>query len=265
MRVGKNEPIDTSSARVGSRGVSVPATRRLLSLAGIRREDHPRQHKDMVVVLIRHHLPGITNAEIIALLLEESGVRENDASKSLSNSLQRCSIFEDVCDPRDLKDDKTYFSDELKSYRMGAVSTLEFLKGKKWLGSTMLDTLSILKEGPHVVERILKRELSAKKKLKRNPAIYKTVADVQAQSVKDVAGAWVKRAFARKKYIASYPGVVPSTRSRSWGGAWTEAQVARHCLIWQWRQHFKVTGLHCPFDFGIPLLFLQAVLPRIVV
>ena len=47
------------------------------------------------MVLIRHHLPGITNAEITAILLGESGIRENDTSKSLSNPLQRCSIFED--------------------------------------------------------------------------------------------------------------------------------------------------------------------------
>ena len=217
-------------------------------------KDHPRGLLEMISMLMRLHVPSMTNAEICAILMKRAGIKKNnDVSKSLNASLHRCDVFAEACDSRDLKDDKDFFSSELKGYRVRAVTTMEWLKNKKWLGSKDLDNLAILKEDPVVMAKLRAREAALQKKTKKTAAVYKTPADVQSHSVKDVPGAWVKRSWGIKKWTARYPGVIPSSRSRTWGGAWTERQVARHVLIWQWRQHAKITGVPCPYAFNIEL------------
>ena len=53
LRVGPDEPVPAASARLGFPGLLVPSLRRLLSLAGIEKKDHPRSILDMVAVLVQ--------------------------------------------------------------------------------------------------------------------------------------------------------------------------------------------------------------------
>ena len=128
---------------------------------------------------------------------------------------------------------------------------MEFLKQKKWLGAKELDNLAVLKEDPVVMAKLRARQVAEAKKVKKTIATYKTPAEVLRFSVQGVKGAWVKRSFAAKKWTARYPGVAPAHRARTWSGAVTEAQCARHCLIWQWRQHVACGGKPSPYNFGV--------------
>ena len=174
LRVGPDEPLGTAAAKNGFPGMLTSSVRKMLVLKRCAMKDHPRGLLEMIAMLMRLHVPSMTNAEICAVLMKRAGIKkDNDVSKSLNASLHRCDVFAEACDSRDLKDDKDFFSSELKGYRVRAVTTMEWLKNKKWLGSKDLDNLAILKEDPVVMAKLRAREAALQKKTKKTAAVYK--------------------------------------------------------------------------------------------
>ena len=53
----------------------------------------------------------------------------------------------------------------------------------------------------------------------------------------------------KRCWTASYPGVTPGSRTRTWGLAFSREAVARHCVKWAWAHHIEQTKQPCPWRF----------------
>ena len=61
------------------------------------------------------------------------------------------------------------------------------------------------------------------------------------------SGATLQPRPERRTFQGYYPGVVPGSRSRTWGFAFSKPKCLRHVLCWIWEEHFKATGQRCPY------------------
>jgi len=56
---------------------------------------------------------------------------------------------------------------------------------------------------------------------------------------------------AKRSIQAFYPGVLPASRSRTWGALMPRHKVLRHVFTWLWKSHEQVhPGKKCPYNFG---------------
>ena len=69
-----------------------------------------------------------------------------------------------------------------------------------------------------------------------------------------VAGCTIQLLPARKAYTVFYPGVMPASRSRTWGTQCSRTTLSKAVLSWAWCQHFSCTGNACPYDFDAVIL-----------
>ena len=66
-----------------------------------------------------------------------------------------------------------------------------------------------------------------------------------------VVGCTLQYLPTRLAFTTFYPGSLPGSRTRTWGGRVTTSQVLRAVVEWSWTEHFRKTGERCPFDLQL--------------
>jgi len=229
----------------GFAGVPGLVVKKVMKLVGMSALDAPKRLLDQILLLVQKILPGLPKEAVASIMKARAGIGAQAPHSSWLSRGENAEHTEGVMDDGDRSLVKEE-SAAVGAKRMERVDMLEFLKSHKLLGARDLSFLADLVADPAV------QAAKAKKAAAEPRAAKKPVVSWTPQALKklkpQIKGCVVQNYPTLRKCIIYYPGVVPASRSRSWGTAFTQRQVWRHCLKWAWLHHTAKTGQACPWD-----------------
>lgn len=231
------------SALHGFPDVMDPLLRKLAEVLGkpfhkMSSEERPATTEGRVEILMRIILGAEVSAAVIANGLLCRHRVNNMVAASLVNDLRLAS--EGIFDSFDMKGLlKANAAQQEK--RTAADRMTQYIKGSRLLGDTLPPEQ---KEGG---------KSKASDKLKTVSLAHTKLVGAKQRSVADllpqVVGCTAQHLPQRRCWIAFYPGVQPASRTRTWGGMFTEQQCKIAVVKWAWNHHTRLTGEQCPHDF----------------
>lgn len=181
----------------------------------VARGERPKTTAQRAVVLMRHILPGISEAELREMLLARS-----PQTKSATKTSHDFDVVDGVMDPSDRAAAKeTAQRDaEHESNRQAFVSSL---------GPGSLD-----------LEAAPKPASKAKAKAKATAARGNHEVSLRVAKTPDwvrsylpqVRGCTATEVPERRSWAVFYPGCVPGSRTRTWGWALSQSALLKHCI-----------------------------------
>ena len=76
------------------------------------------------------------------------------------------------------------------------------------------------------------------------PLIRDTLSKLK-QLLPQVTGCSIQRIPMKRCYTCFYPGVLPASRTRTWGELFSEDSCKRAVIKWAWNHHTKITKERC--------------------
>jgi hypothetical protein len=242
LQVVMRESVFRASARVGFRAVPVPYIYKLFELeVRSKKPDTPKPSEvlEAIVILIKTAIPDITDAEFHAALMCRIDPPTTKPIVTAASEIAD-SVF-GKGDKATVRQEETNSKHRLEE----RASTEEKLRlGSKFL--EMLGHKALMMPVTVVPKDLLAKLLSVSIVNLIGVGLDRHLVE---ELMPKVAGALYQPVLEKKSITTYYPGAVPASRSRSWGMAFTKEKVLRHCLQWQWSEHFKATGLSCPWSF----------------
>ena len=117
---------------------------------------------------------------------------------------------------------------------------LAYVRGSAVLGE-YVPRLDAVKPTPGVLGK-----LKVKPPAKPSPAKHAQINKLLPK-LKDCRGEMLSF---KNAYIAYYPGVVPASRTRTWGDCFSKQACKFAVCRWAWSHHTKITGEVCPHDIS---------------
>ncbi len=229
------------AAKGGFRGVSEPNLRKIAEEEGV---DVPIGHIPCAVVLIRHFLKPITDAEILAIL--QTTFRNFDTASDLLEG-------EDIDAILPPKDKSEAAQDAQRREEKAEECQIMQQEVESWFAEQSQNAKKP-RTGPTSRAGASSGSASSARKRWVAPEQDALVSREEAQSMGPETAAFsIGRTPGQGRWFAAYKGHDPGYKSYSWKLWGGEGECIRLCLKWAWEEHEKeikrpCTGSDCPVD-----------------
>ena len=236
-KVGNPVSVLEFAARKAFRGLSDVFVWKVMHLKGLlpmAKDKIPGTTMGRVCMLVKACLPGLTQKELDEIMMLRSPKVQPESLLCEVSSGGAC---DGVLDPSDGK--------EIHRFRkLAADHKEEIAIHKAKVGSKFLDKPSPLMK--MIIPKAKPKDaviVGPRRPFVLCPSLARLKATLPV-----VAGCTVQKIARSNKYTVYYPGVVPASRSRTFGAAMPEASVQKHIVKWAWQHHSLKTGTVCPWD-----------------
>lgn len=248
VRTGGDEEPLRYAASFGFRGLQLHVMRKVAVLLNVPSDKWPNSTLEFAMVLVKAAIPGIGNNELAAMMKGRLAKKTAADDQSIFAVEGTLDMADGVMDDGDRVDCRSHVQEDVPKARLEEVTLYQFLKDKKLLNKADAAMLQDWLEDP-AVKAAKAKAARAKGSEKRKLGGWTEAHVRKARPM--VTGCWVQRFPQLKRYQAHYPGVCPGSRAKTYGGAISEQQAARHVLLWAWRHHTARTGIECPWDLAL--------------
>lgn len=234
---GDTDSILVTDARSGFRNLTSPFLCKLAALLdlgweSLPKEERPRTMEQRVHLLVQAAIPEATGLEIAECLRARSSDQQR-SSGALDMTSMVCDGIFDVADLKKIA--------ERASARSTATAAekrmCEYVRGSVRL-----------EDGPPIAGSAGSKATAKTKAVELAQDPKPKHRCEASKLLPQVPGCSVQRIDARRCYIAFYPGGSPASRSRTWGGNFSDAQCRTAVLRWAWGHHSRLTRQQCPHD-----------------